>query len=120
MQSSITFEKACCEISQSILAREKLTVKTARDEIMRICAKYSLSQIPRNDEILATVNGENYKSLQKILIRKPVKTASGVAVIALMAKPYACRTVDAHTVLEESSTIVPIVILETSHPQLVQ
>ena len=90
MQSSITFEKACCEISQSILAREKLTVKTARDEIMRICAKYSLSQIPRNDEILATVNGENYKSLQKILIRKPVKTASGVAVIALMAKPYAC------------------------------
>ena len=75
MQSSITFEKACCEISQSILAREKLTVKTARDEIMRICAKYSLSQIPRNDEILATVNGENYKSLQKILIRKPVKTA---------------------------------------------
>ena len=49
MQSSITFEKACCEISQSILAREKLTVKTARDEIMRICAKYSLllfAQIP--------------------------------------------------------------------------
>ena len=90
MQSEVTFEMACHEISQGIIAGGKLTVKAARDETMRVCAKYSLSQIPRNDEILATVNGENYKSLQKILIRKPVKTASGVAVIALMARPYAC------------------------------
>jgi elongator complex protein 3 len=36
------------------------------------------------------VDGKSYEKLQKILLKKPVKTASGVAVIALMPKPYAC------------------------------
>jgi elongator complex protein 3 len=36
------------------------------------------------------VTGTDYTRLQKILLKKPVKTASGVAVIALMPKPYAC------------------------------
>ncbi|MDI1495493.1 MAG: tRNA uridine(34) 5-carboxymethylaminomethyl modification radical SAM/GNAT enzyme Elp3 [Cenarchaeum symbiont of Oopsacas minuta] len=90
MQAVVTFEKACEEISRGILVGGKMTEKAVRDEIIRVCTKYSLKQIPRNNEILATVNGENYKTLQKILIRKPVKTASGVAVIALMAKPFAC------------------------------
>ena len=36
------------------------------------------------------MDGKSYEKLQKILIKKPVKTASGVAVIALMPKPYAC------------------------------
>jgi elongator complex protein 3 len=36
------------------------------------------------------VHGSDYTKLQKVLIRKPIKTASGVAVIALMPKPYGC------------------------------
>jgi len=49
-----------------------------------------LDKIPKNYEILSTVDGKSYEKLQKILLKKPVKTASGVAVIALMPKPYAC------------------------------
>lgn len=91
MQKSRTlFEQACLEISQNLLTIPNPTRKEVKKEIKKICTKYSLERIPRNYEILAEVNGSDFIKLQKALLRKPVKTASGVAVIALMPKPYAC------------------------------
>ena len=84
------FSKACREISQNLLQITEPTKSNAKFEIKRVCTKYSLDKIPKNYEILSTVNGKSYEKLQKILLKKPVKTASGVAVIALMPKPYAC------------------------------
>ena len=84
------FSKACSEISQSLLQIIEPTKKQAKLEIKKICTKYSLERIPKNHEILSTVDGESYEKLQKVLLKKPVKTASGVAVIALMPKPFAC------------------------------
>jgi len=66
------------------------TKSQAKSEIKRVCSKYSLDRIPKNYEILATVNGRSYEKLQNVLLKKPVKSAAGVAVVALMAKPYAC------------------------------
>ena len=84
------FSKACNEISQNLLISSTLTKKDVKTEIKRICAKYSLERIPKNYEILSKVKGADFSKLQKVLLKKPVKTASGVAVIALMPKPYAC------------------------------
>ncbi len=84
------FSKACSEISQCLLQITEPTRTHTKSEIKRICTKYSLDKIPKNYEILSTVDGNSYEKLQKILLKKPVKTASGVAVIALMPKPYAC------------------------------
>ena len=84
------FSNACREISQSLLQITELTKNHTKSEIKRICTKYSLDKIPKNYEILSTVDGKSYEKLQTILLKKPVKTASGVAVIALMPKPYAC------------------------------
>ncbi len=89
-KSESDFSKACCEISQNLLVIPEPDKKKVKAEIKKICVKYSLERIPRNSEILSMVNGAQYTKLQKVLIRKPVKTASGVAVIALMPKPYAC------------------------------
>jgi elongator complex protein 3 len=89
-QVRISFEDACSEISHNLLAIAEPTNKDVKREIKSICVKYSLERIPRNYEILASVSGQDFTRLQKALIRKPVKTASGVAVIALMPKPYAC------------------------------
>ena len=80
------FSKACREISQNLLQINEPTKTNAKSEIKRICTKYSLDKIPKNYEILSTVDGKSYEKLQKILLKKPVKTASGVAVIALMPK----------------------------------
>jgi len=84
------FSRACSEISESLLQIVEPTKSQAKSEIKRVCSKYSLDRIPKNYEILATVNGRSYEKLQNVLLKKPVKTASGVAVVALMAKPYAC------------------------------
>src|SRR3990172_8874647 len=89
-RSKTTFGNACIEISQNLLALKNPTRNDVKKEIKKICVKYSLERIPRNYEILAEVQGIEFTKLQKALIRKPVKTASGVAVIALMPKPYAC------------------------------
>lgn len=89
-QIGISFEQACKEISESLLALDEPTSKDVKREVKRVCVKYSLQRIPRNYEILAAASSNGFARLQKALIRKPVKTASGVAVIALMPKPYAC------------------------------
>lgn len=89
-RTGITFDDACREISRNLLSLPHPTNKDAKREVKRICVKYSLERIPRNYEILSSVSGQDFAKLQSALIRKPVKTASGVAVIALMPKPYAC------------------------------
>ncbi len=89
-KARLEFSKACLEISQNLLTIPQPNKSEVKREIKKICSKYSLERIPRNYEILSKVTGEDYSKLQKVLLRKPVKTASGVAVIALMPKPYAC------------------------------
>ena len=87
---SAVFSQACVEISQNLLSIQDATKDQIKSQIKKICTKYALERIPKNHEILSTVSGNDYTKLQKILLKKPVKTASGVAVIALMPKPYAC------------------------------
>lgn len=86
----MVFSKACSEISQNLLLISSPNKNEVKSQIKKICTKYSLERIPRNHEILATVSGNDYAKLSRVLLKKPVKTASGVAVIALMPKPYAC------------------------------
>ncbi|MBA4437430.1 MAG: tRNA uridine(34) 5-carboxymethylaminomethyl modification radical SAM/GNAT enzyme Elp3 [Nitrosopumilaceae archaeon] len=84
------FSKACSEITQNLLMINQPTKKQVKEEIKRICAKYSLERIPRNHEILSMAKESEFGKLRKVLLKKPAKTASGVAVVALMPKPYAC------------------------------
>ena len=84
------FSKACSEITRNLLAAGNADKKLARQEIKRVCAKYDLERIPKNHEILATAEGLDFEALRGVLMKKPAKTASGVSVVALMPKPYAC------------------------------
>ncbi len=84
------FSKACSEITQNLLTINEPSKKQVKQEIIKICAKYALERIPRNYEILSMVKEDDFNKLRKVLLKKPIKTASGVAVIALMPKPYAC------------------------------
>ncbi len=84
------FTKACNEIKQNLLTISEPSRKQVKEEIKKICAKYSLERIPRNHEILSMAKESEFEKLRKVLLKKPAKTASGVAVVALMPKPYAC------------------------------
>ena len=90
MQKTDDFTRACQEIVQNLLNIDNLENNKIKNEIKAVCTKYSLERIPRNNEILSMVNPSDFKKLQNILLTKPVKSASGVAVIAIMPKPFAC------------------------------
>jgi elongator complex protein 3 len=75
---------------QNLLIVSEPTKKQVKEEIKKICTKYALKRIPRNYEILSMAKDSDFLKLQKVLLKKPIKTASGVSIIALMPKPYAC------------------------------
>ncbi|XP_071532904.1 elongator complex protein 3 isoform X1 [Panulirus ornatus] len=56
----------------------------------RISSKYGLHSSPRLVDIIAAVPHEHKKVLLPKLRAKPVRTASGIAVVAVMCKPHRC------------------------------
>jgi len=55
-----------------------------------LCRKYRLKKIPTDIEILLNVSDDEIQFFRKYLITKPVRTRSGVAVIAIMTAPFKC------------------------------
>ncbi|KAL7044525.1 hypothetical protein ACKWTF_001941 [Chironomus riparius] len=56
----------------------------------KISSKYGLETTPRLVDIIAAVPNEYKKSLLPKLKAKPIRTASGIAVVAVMCKPHRC------------------------------
>lgn len=56
----------------------------------KICRKYSLGHVPSNADILSRVSPEKRQLLLHLLRKKPVRTLSGVAVVAVMTTPAPC------------------------------
>ncbi|XP_059162865.1 elongator complex protein 3 [Physella acuta] len=56
----------------------------------KIASKYNMSSQPRLVDIIAAVPQEYKKILLPKLKAKPVRTASGIAVVAVMCKPHRC------------------------------
>jgi elongator complex protein 3 len=61
---------------------------------IRLCRKYSLPRIPRDSEILArahaTLAPSQAEALVPLLRKKPYRTASGIAAVAVMTSPHEC------------------------------
>lgn len=56
----------------------------------RISSEYGLDSSPRLVDIIAAVPAEHRKVLVPKLKAKPIRTASGIAVVAVMCKPHRC------------------------------
>lgn len=81
---------ACNEIAERISKIDNPDLKSVKRVIKQVSARYALSSLPKNSDILSHVETSSYNRLRKLLMVKPSKTASGVAVVAVMPKPYAC------------------------------
>ena len=57
---------------------------------MRLCSQYGPHSVPPNSEVIALLDEEERKRFHTILVKKPVKDASGVAAVAVMTSPYPC------------------------------
>ncbi len=55
-----------------------------------LCKKYRMDRLPSNADVLAHVSEEDIDELEPLLRTKPVRTISGVAVVAVMTSPHDC------------------------------
>ena len=99
------YEEACKEIARLALSKraEELNLNRLKKEVSR---KYGLSSIPKNADVLnigiSMLRGEKgagssgvavasvAEELRERLRRKPMRTASGVAPVAVMTSPHPC------------------------------
>jgi elongator complex protein 3 len=82
------YDQSCKAIAQRIDDSEQSITLAQALKIMRIAsAEYGLDTIPRHEDVMKYLRGRRSR---RLLLVKPAKTASGVAVVAVMPKPYEC------------------------------
>ncbi len=64
--------------------------KELQDAKLRLCRELGMNRVPANSEILAAADDAARGSLAPLLMNKPVRTLSGVAVVAVMTSPHPC------------------------------
>ncbi|MCK5723547.1 MAG: tRNA uridine(34) 5-carboxymethylaminomethyl modification radical SAM/GNAT enzyme Elp3, partial [Gammaproteobacteria bacterium] len=81
------FRLACRELLEMVLDG------TITDELQlsiqkkKISGRYQLSTLPKNADIIMAGNEDEQGCVKDTLRRKPVRTISGVAVVAVMTSP---------------------------------
>jgi len=85
-----TFKKACQEVLDLVLAGSVENEEQLNKAKKNVSKKYRLSSLPRNGDIILQGNSEEQAKIKAFLRRKPVRTISGVAVVAVMTSPAPC------------------------------
>ncbi|KAI8866001.1 elongator complex protein 3 [Ramicandelaber brevisporus] len=83
--------KACSEIVAELITLQKEGKPAHLNEIkVRVSRQNRLSSLPRLVDIIAAIPEQWKSQLLPRLKAKPIRTASGVAVVAVMCKPHRC------------------------------
>lgn len=77
------------ELAQRVVRREIWDREALEEAKRETCRIHGLNRVPRNFEILRFVP-ESDEAARTLLRAKPVRTASGVAVVAVMTSPAPC------------------------------
>jgi elongator complex protein 3 len=83
-------ETACRAIIERLLSTERPDQRALDSIKVEVCRGLGLKYIPGNAEIIANLRADERAVLLPLLRRKPVRVASGVAVVAVMTSPYPC------------------------------
>ncbi|MDD2615449.1 MAG: tRNA uridine(34) 5-carboxymethylaminomethyl modification radical SAM/GNAT enzyme Elp3, partial [Methanosarcina sp.] len=84
------YNKACREILEKVLTGEIKNESQLNKVKKSISKHYHLASLPRNGDIIIQGSSEEQAIIKGFLRRKPVRTISGVAVIAVMTSPAPC------------------------------
>ncbi len=69
----------------------KITGRKSLEKFKKeFCKKYGLARMPTNADIHSHIPGGQKQEIDAILQKKPVRTLSGVAIVAVMTSPYEC------------------------------
>lgn len=78
------------EIIDLIRSGEIRTKNEIHAAKIKLCKKYSLNYLPSDVDILENASPDIYHEIEPFLRLKPVRTFSGVAVVAVMTSPEDC------------------------------
>ena len=81
---------ACRELIEQLLHKEITNEQELNLAKKVVSKRYKLSALPGNSRILAAAKDEEKETVLEFLQLKPVRTISGVAVIAAMTSPAPC------------------------------
>ena len=85
---SSDYDSACMEIANKLSLLEDPSLKDVYSFIKGASLKYRISRTPKFQDIIKYLPINS--NIRKIMMVRPVKTASGILVITVMAKPYDC------------------------------
>lgn len=85
---SYDYDSACIEIAHKLSILKDPSLKDISSFIRDTSSKFHLPKTPKFQDIMRYLPIDS--NIRKKLMVKPVKTASGILVIAVMAKPYDC------------------------------
>ncbi|MFW9918322.1 MAG: tRNA uridine(34) 5-carboxymethylaminomethyl modification radical SAM/GNAT enzyme Elp3 [Candidatus Thorarchaeota archaeon] len=77
-------------IEELLTSDSELSKNVVNQVKNKLSAKYKKSRTPSNADILQAATPEEADILRPILLKRPVRTISGVAIVAVMTKPHAC------------------------------
>lgn len=84
------YNKACREILEKVLTGEIENENQLNKAKKDVSKRHHLASLPRNGDIIIQGSPEEQAIIKEFLRRKPVRTISGVAVIAVMTSPAPC------------------------------
>ena len=83
--------RAISEIVSTMIERSHRNENVDLNAIKtQACRKYGLARAPKLVEMIAALPDSERETLLPKLRAKPVRTASGIAVVAVMSKPHRC------------------------------
>jgi elongator complex protein 3 len=78
------------EIIEKLMKSEGLDYKKVDRIIKNTCEKHDLEEMPTKVELLSVCKPNERRKLEQTIKKKPIRTASGVSVITVVAKPAPC------------------------------
>lgn len=89
MTDQSDFETVCSQLAREVLAGE-IDKESLESRKMELCGEYGLAKMPKNSEIMNASPDGKRREVAKVIRRKPTRTASGVAPVAIMTSPKMC------------------------------
>lgn len=81
-------------LSADLIAAARSGAVSDRDSLqnlkLKLCKRYGLDTVPPNSEVLARTPDADRGLMLPLLIKKPSRTVSGVAAVAVMTSPHDC------------------------------
>ncbi len=88
-KEALNYELFLKSIIEFVKNNKPSKIEIAKRKIV-LCREYKLKKIPTDIEILLNADKQDLSFLRKYLETKPMRTSSGVAVIAIMTAPFRC------------------------------